>query len=535
MTILSSLKKLYSSTLSSIERKCSVPIMDERKSSSSRRFLFSIFTSGISLLGCSVTLLIGGCAVGPDYKRADTDTPAAYTESKDVATSTPTPTSTNSTGEWKPAVPMDDLAKGKWWEVYNDGKLNELEDRAAQNNQDLKVEIARVDQARAVAHLARSQFFPTANLNASGSEFRESANRPVAMSSVHQHYTASDVQLGTDVSYELDIWGRVRRAYEAARANFQATVAEYETVRLTLHADVAQNYFNLRSADAQVAILRDTLEIRRKAFDLIKIRYQGGVSNELDLAQAETLYANAQSDLAAIQKSRAELEHALAILLGATPESFHMDEHPLAGEPPTLPIGVPSELLERRPDVAQAERTMASANASIGVAKAAFFPVVQLTGAAGFESIDVGSLFDWPSRLWSIGPSLTLPIFDAGRNEANLTRAEAAYLQTVAQYRGQVLIAFREVEDGLSGLHYLSDQAAALQRAVVASQRAYDLSNIRYRDGLVTFLDVVDTQRTALENQLAAAQNLSQRYDTNVLLIKALGGGWKESSIATAK
>jgi len=465
------------------------------------------------LLGAGLT----GCSVGPDYQKATVETPPAYTEKGQQF------------GQWKEAVPQDALAKGKWWELYGDNQLNALEERASANNQSLKAAVARVDQARSIARVARSQFLPTLDLNGGGSEFRQSANRPVA-NGTRTDFTSSDTQLHLDMGYELDIWGRVRRSVEAAKADVQVSVADFETVRLTLHADVAQNYFSVRSADAELVILRDTLELRKKALDLIRVRLKGGISNDLEVAQSETLVANAESELAAVQKRRAELAHALAVLLGATPESFQLAENPLNGLPPVIPVGLPSDLLERRPDVSEAERTMAAANARIGVAKAAFFPVVKLTGSAGFESVDLGSLFDWPSRLWSIGPSLSLPIFEGGRNEANLNRAEAVYLETVAKYRGQVLQAFREVEDGLSGLHYLSNQSEALARAVDSSQRAFTLSNRRYTDGLVSYLDVVDAQRTALENQRAAVQNLAQRYITHVLLIKALGGGWQRDA-----
>lgn len=430
-------------------------------------------------------------------------------------------------GKWKEGTPQDNVAKGQWWALYEDSKLNELEERASQNNQNLKAAVARVDQARAISRIARAQFMPTLDLDGGGSFSRSSANRPIP-NSTHQAFTTSDTQLALDLGYEIDIWGRVRRQYEAARAEVQVSEAEFLTIRLTLHADVAQNYFSLRASDSEIAILRDTIEIRRKALELIRTRFNGGISSDLDVAQAETLLANAESELASVQKRRAELAHALAVLLGATPESFALTENPLRGLPPIVPAGLPSDLLERRPDVARVERAMAAANANIGVAQAAFYPRVQLSGAAGFESVNLGSLFDWPSRLWAIGPSFTLPIFEGGRNTANLSRAEAAYLETVANYRGQVLQAFREVEDGLSGLHYLVRQAEALDRAVASSQRAFDISNRRYTDGLVTYLDVVDSQRVALENRRAAVQNLAQRFVTHVLLIKALGGGWAQ-------
>ncbi len=470
-----------------------------------------------SIQGCLAVSLIAmglltGCAVGPDYRKPDAETPAAYSE--------PSPESV----KWKEAAPQDAIPKGKWWEIYGDGDLNNMEEAASANNQDLKVQLARLDQARALARVARSQFFPEVNLNGSGSEFRQSPNRPVS-NGTRQTWSSSDVQAHVDLGYEVDIFGRVRRSVEAAKATVQVSMAEYETVRLTLHADVAQNYFSLRAADSALDILRRTIEIRSKALDLIRIRYKGGISTDLAVAQAETQLAQAQADLADVQKRRAELEHALAVLQGLPPEKFQLDEKPLAGLPPAIPVGLPSDLLERRPDIAQVERLMAAANARIGVAHAAFYPILRLSGSAGFESVDLGSVFDWPSRMWSVGPSLSLPLFNGGRNEANLSQAEAAYMGTVANYRGTVLNALREVEDCLSGLHHLYKQSEAEARAVESSQRAYDISNVRYRDGLVTYLDVVDTQRTSLETQRAAALNLGQRYILHVQLIKALGGG----------
>lgn len=271
--------------------------------------------------------------------------------------------------------------------------------------------------------------------------------------------------------------------------------------------------------------------MRQQSLSLIQDRFQGGASSDLEVAQSENALATTQADLAGVEKQRETFEHALAVLVGKPSGAFHLASATLGGLPPEIPVGTPSSLLERRPDVAEAERTMAAANARIGVAKAAFFPQVELIGSAGFESVNFGNLFDWPSKLWAIGPSISIPLFQGDRNNANYNRSEFAYLETAALYRQQVLVAFQEVEDGLSGLKTLSQQAAAQERAVSSAQRAYDIANSRYKEGSISFLDVVDVQRTLLQNQREAVQTLGQRYVTSVLLVKALGGGWQDSSV----
>ncbi len=460
--------------------------------------------------------LFNGCAVGPDYQRATVETPTSFTS--DGTT-------------WKEASPQDAIAKGQWWVMYDDSQLNDLETQASDNNQNLKAAVARVDQARALSRVAKSEFYPALSLDPSGSVYRQSANQPVPPPAPHQAFSASDVRVPLDLSYEVDIWGRVRRASEAATADFQASVADFETIRLTLHAEVAQTYFSLRAVDAELAVLQSTVALRQQSLSLIQDRFQGGASSDLEVAQAENALATTQADLAGVEKQRETFEHALAVLVGKPAVTFHLASATLTGLPPEIPAGTPSSLLERRPDVAEAERTMAAANARIGVAKAAFFPEVKLIGSAGFESANFGNLFDWPSKLWAIGPSISIPIFQGDKNVANYSRAESAYLETVAQYRQQVLVAFQEVEDGLSGLKTLSQQAAAQERAVSSAQRAYDIANSRYKEGSISFLDVVDVQRTLLQNQREAVQTLGQRYVTSVLLVKALGGGWQDSPI----
>jgi len=453
-------------------------------------------------------------AVGPNYQR-----PAV-------------PSTTNfanvDMGTWKAASPADAIARGDWWRVYEDAKLDELEREAALNNQDLKAAIARVTQARAVARVAKAEFFPALSVDASAYRFRFSENdlNPVL------HGTGNNFRVPLDLTYELDLWGRVRRSFEAANSDAQARLAAFESTLLLLKADVAQNYFSLRALDTEQAVLRNTLNLRREALNLVRARFEGGAASELDVSRAETELNSTDADRLAVERNRSEVEHALALLVGKPANEFAIEESPLSRDvaPPMIPAGLPSELLERRPDIAEAERTLMAANARVGVAKAAFFPVVRLTGVAGFESMDVETLFNWESRIWSLGPSITFPLFEGGRNRANLKRARAAYDENVATYRQQILFAFREVQDSLTGTRLLNQQAEAQARSVASSRRTADISNTRYLAGLVSYLEVVESERTALDAERGAAQIAGQRLVTSVQLIKALGGGWQDAS-----
>ncbi|MDB6111170.1 MAG: efflux system, outer rane lipoprotein NodT family [Pedosphaera sp.] len=468
-------------------------------------------------LGLVVSVL-AGCAVGPDYQRPTVSTPAAYKET--------------GLGTWKESTPQDQIAKGSWWELFGDQTLNELEQQATVSNQELKAAVARVTQARATARVAKAEFFP--NLQADPAYERDRTSPNLANPFPRNNF--NDFQVPVDFSYELDIWGRVRRSFEAATDEAKASVASYETVWLTLKAEVAQNYFTLRAIDAERAILRSTIERREQALQLAQSRYRGGAASDLDLSRAETELSTTESEYIGLGKSRTELENALAVLVGKSASDFSLAESPLDLVPPVIPPGLPSELLERRPDVAESERLLASQNARIGIAKAAFFPVVRLTGAAGLESGDISTLFNWQSRAWSLGPSISLPIFEGGRNAANLRRSKAVYEEAVAQYRGRILVAFQEVENGLSGLRILAEQNVAQARSVAAASRTADISNKRYLAGLVSYLEVVDSDRTKLQTQREAARILGQRLVTSVQLIKALGGGWADSSLrASAK
>jgi multidrug efflux system outer membrane protein len=459
--------------------------------------------------------LFAGLKVGPDYHRPTTPTTAQYADAD--------------LGTWKEAVPADAIARGDWWSVFNDPVLNDLERDAALSNQDLKAAIARVTQARALARDAKADFFPSLTLDPSMSRSRFSENGFNPM----PKQIGNDFRVPLDLSYELDLWGRVRRSFEGANADAQARLAAFENTLLVLKADVAQNYFALRTLDTERAILRNTIQLRREAVDLVSARFKGGTASELDVSRAETELNSTQAELLAVDRRRSEVEHALAVLVGKQATEFAVMELPLDANalPPVIPAGLPAELLERRPDIAEAERNLAAANARIGVAKAAFFPVVRVTGAAGFESFDVDTLFNWESRVWSIGPSITLPLFQGGRNRANLKRSQAAFDEIVANYRQQILIAFKEVQDALTGARLLSEQAQAQDRSRASARKTADISNARYRAGLVSYLEVVDSERTALNAERESARISGQRLVTSVQLIKALGGGWGDSNL----
>jgi multidrug efflux system outer membrane protein len=381
--------------------------------------------------------------------------------------------------------------------------------------------------------VARSEFLPTLDANPSWRRERFSPNQEPSFGDI----TADTIRTSLDLSYEIDLWGRVRRSFESARANAQSSLAAMHNVLLTLQADVAQNYFSLRSLDAEIATVSGTVGLRNEQLNLTRSRFEGGIGNELDVARAETELADTEAELASLQKRRAELENALAILVGENPSAFKLaalENSVWNPRPPEVPAGLPADLLERRPDVADAERQLASANARIGVAKAAFFPVVRLTGSGGFVSGDIESLFNWESRVWSFGPSVSLPVFAGGRNRANLSASRAVFEEAVAKYRQRVLIAFGDVENSLSGIHFLANQAAAQDRAAASARRAADLAAQRYSAGIVSYLEVVDANRGALLAERGQARIVGQRLIAGVQLIKALGGGWDERALRVA-
>ncbi len=467
-----------------------------------------------------VTLALAGCALGPNYQRPATDTPAHY---KAEALRSPDLRS-NAEGGWKEGQPVDHVPKGDWWKIFGDKMLNDLQSRATGANQELKAAVARVEQARATARVARSELLPTLNADSSYTRQRFSPNQVPSFGDL----TANNYRGALDLSYEIDLWGRVRRGFEGARADAGASLAAFHNVLLILHADVAQNYFALRALDAEISTVTSTVRLREEQVQLVRSRFKAGIGNNLDVVRAETELASTEAEAASLAKRRAELENALAILIGENASTFKFAaETKWNPTPPKIPPGLPADLLERRPDVSEAERQLAAANARIGVAKAAFFPVLRLTSSGGYVSGEIESLFNWDSHVWSIGPSLSLPIFAGGRNLANYRRSKSVYEETIARYRQSILVAFGDVESCLAGIHFLADQSAAQQRAVVNSRRGAELADERYRAGIVSYLEVVDADRVALQAERASAQLAGQRLIASVQLIKALGGAWQ--------
>lgn len=451
------------------------------------------------------SLALGGCVLGPDYQKPAANAPASFVE----------------TGPWKDAVPGDHLPKGSWWSIYRDPVLDSLAAQATAASPTVQAAIARRDQARALARTNRADFFPQAEVNARAERERTPGTARAAAS------TSNSFSLPLDFAYEIDLWGRVRRSYESARANAQASEADYQNILLGVQAEVASVYFSLRALEVERALITRNLQSRQRSLEIVRRRFDLGASAELDVSLAQTELAASESDLIAIDQERTALRYSLAVLCGQMPEAFVLAENaaPL-GATPTIPVGLPSELLERRPDVAVAERSLAAVHAQIGVARAAFFPAIGLTGSAGYRSDELDSLLKWDNRVWSFGPSLSLPIFEGGRNRANYQRTRAAYEETLADYRRSILVAFSEVETTLSDLRRLADRSVVLERAVASSRRAADLVSIRYREGQVGYLDVTAAERTAIANERLAAQIRGQQLVSSVQLVKALGGGW---------
>ncbi len=463
-------------------------------------------------------LLLSGCrAVGPNYNRPGVATPTAWKEQPPEG--------------WKTATPSDDISKGNWWEIFGDTELNTLETQAIAANQTVQAAAERVLEARAEAKTTRANLYPFVSAQPSAGGARSSGTRPAQPGSEVVAYTAETFSLPVDASYMLDLWGQIRRSIESANAFTQSSVADYENVLLTAKSDVAEDYVMLHFIDEERIILRDNLDLQQKALELAQVRHTGGVASGLDVSEAQTLLDTTQGDYIGLGVQREQFEHALAVLVGVPPANFSVPEKELDLRPPVVPVGLPSDLLERRPDVAAAERLMASNNAQIGVARSAYFPSIELTGSGGLLSGGVANLFSLPSLVWSAAAGATQPLYAGGRLAAGVEHAQAVYDESVANYRQQVLGAFQEVEDGLSGLRVLEEQAGAYDEAVKSAQETVDISTSRYREGLANYIEVIDAETSLLTNQRVADQILEQRLLTTVQLIQALGGGWAESRI----
>ncbi len=457
-------------------------------------------------------MLLTACTVVPNYVRPETETPDTYKE----------------TEGWKKAQPGDNIIKGKWWEIFNDSELNALEDKVNISNQNVAAAEAQFRQALAAVRAARSGYFPTVTADASFTRSRQ----PIGAGGTSiSGGTTSDFLLTGGAAWEPDLWGKIRRTVEAGEMGAQASAANLEAVRLSMQATLAQDYFQLRTLDAQKRLLAETVAAYQKTLELTKNLYAGGVASRADVLQAETQLKTSQAQAIDVGVQRSQTEHAIALLIGKPASTFSSTVAPLNSAPPPIPVGVPSELLERRPDIAAVERLVASANAQIGVAEAAYYPTLTLTASGGFEGSRLSNWLSWPNRLWSIGSAIAETLFDAGLRRAMTDEARAAYDATVASYRQTVLTAFQEVEDNLAALRILEEEARVQEEAVNASQKSLEVTLNQYKAGTVSYLNVIVAQTTKLNNERTAVDISGRRMAASTLLIKALGGGWNESAI----
>ncbi len=484
------------------------------------------FRLGLSAL---VLLLGAGCMVGPDYSKPSVPMTADYKEDQG----------------WKLARPLDQIPRGNWWEIFGDPQLNALEEQVSEANQNVKVAEARFRQARALIGFFRAGLFPLVTAGASALSVRRSTLSPFSSSGASTGTPSSggssggsssgastgEFLLTGDVSYEIDLWGRIRRSVTSARDEAQATAADLETARLSIQAELAFDYFELRSADAQQQLLNDTVKAFDEALQLTIRRFEGGAAPKSDVAQAQTQLETTQVQATDIAVQRAAFEHAIATLIGKPPADFSLPPAPLDLQPPDIPAGLPSELLERRPDIAAAERRVAEANEQIGIAKAAYFPTVTLNALLGFESSSLRNFGGWQSFLWAVGSSVAQTIFDGGRRRATSEAALANYDATVASYRQATLDAFQQVEDNLAALRILEQETQQQARAVVSAQESLQLFTNRYKGGVDTYLQVITAQTAALANERNQVDIQRRRMDASVLLVKALGGGWNVADL----
>jgi outer membrane protein, multidrug efflux system len=467
-----------------------------------------------------------GCTVGPRYSRPE---PSA-----------PPPDAWKTQPPWQQAAPKDSIPKGAWWQVYNDATLNAYEQQLLQANQSLMAARDRLNQARSLARVATADFFPQLSADPSAVRERGSGNRPLngavptnsnGAAQAVPPYTQSVYAIPFNINYEADLFGRVRRNVEAANASLQSTAADLQNVQLVLTAELAADYFSLRELDAEFQVVQESVGYQRKGLDLVNDRHKGGIANGLEVAQQATVLDSTISQLALVQQSRDQFEHAIAVLVGQAAANFNVPVIPLNATPPPVPLGVPSDVLERRPDISTAERQMAFQNAQVGIARTAFYPHITLSGSGGWQSTDITQLLNAPSLFWSLGADALEPILQGGRNRANLAAARAAYDQAVANYRQSVLTAFQEVEDGISNLSTLSQALSTQGAAVEDARRALEIANNRYVGGVTAYLDVITAQTTLLASQRLETQLLGQQMVSSVYLVKALGGGWDASEI----
>jgi NodT family efflux transporter outer membrane factor (OMF) lipoprotein len=472
--------------------------------------------------GAALLVLLASCAVGPDYQRPATPPSSEYKEAR----------------EWKQAEPSEAIERGKWWVIYNDPVLNELEQSIDVSNESVKLAEAQYRQALALAREASASLWPSLSANASATRQSQGSSRGAAVSggsggAVNLQQGISDIYtLGLQAAWELDLWGGLRRQAESGREGAYASHGDLENMRLSMQSQLANDYFALRTADATRQLLDDTIEAYDRSAKITRNQYAAGVAARVDVAQAETQLEQTKAQAIDIDVGRAQLEHAIAILIGKAPSEFSLPAGALNANMPAVPLGLPSDLLERRPDVAAAERRVAAANAQIGVARAAFFPSLTLAASGGYASSSTGHLISAPNRFWSLGPALTLPLFEGGKLRAQAYGARAGYDAAVATYRQTVLGAFQSVEDNLAALRILEQEATAQDRAVKLARESVTLAINQYKAGTVSYLNVVTVQATALVNERTAVSILGRRLNAHVTLITALGGGWNERDLA---
>jgi len=472
------------------------------------------------ILVAGLLALSAACTVGPRYAR-----PTAPAPAPDVWKTQP---------PWQQAAPKDAISKGAWWQIFQDPALDAYEQQLLAANQSLAAARDRLSQARSLARVATADYFPQLSTDPSALRQRGSGNRPLngaVLPNGAAPYTQSVYTIPFSLNYEADLFGRVRRNLEAANASLQASVADLGNVQLVLTAELAADYFTLRELDAEYQVVEESVGNQRKALDLLNQRHTGGIASGLEVAQQATLLDSTISQASLVQQSRAQYEHAIAVLVGQPASGFNIPVAPLNTTPPAVPLGVPSDVLERRPDVALNERDMAFANARVGLAKTAFYPHITLGGSGGVESTAMSSLLNAPSFFWSLGADALEPVLQGGRNRANLAAARAAYDESVANYRETVLTAFQQVEDGISNLSTLSQALSTQGAAVEDARKALDIANNRYVGGVTNYLDVITAQTTLLNNQRLQTQLLGQQLVSTVYLVKALGGGWDSSQI----
>ena len=460
--------------------------------------------------------LLAACSLAPAYQPPATEEVPSFKEA----------------GDWMPAQPADAHQRGPWWEVFDDQKLNALEQQLNAANPDLQAAVARFQQARAVARQDVSNEFPTLGLGASATRARSSATGPFSSLYGNRPVTSNDFLATLNLNWEIDLFGRLRNTANAAKAQAQSSEADAAAVALSLQAELATDYFSLRGDDTTIVLLEDTIKVYDHAYDLTNNRYQEGISAATDVDQADTLRQSARAQLAGVRRDRAQLEHAVAVLLGVLPSTFSLEPAHLAGSVPAVDSGLPSALLQRRPDVARAERAMAAANAQIGVARAAWFPVFTLTGDAGFQSLIGSQWFKAPSHVWSVGPSATVPLLDFGARSAVNQQARASYDETVANYRKTTLTAYQEVEDNLAALHHLADEVAADEAASKSAQSAANHSDKRYDAGVADYVEVTTTHTAALQEERDAISARVLQLNAAVALVRATGGGWTRDQIS---